>query len=257
MPARRLRHGLRLFLLSLGGWALAHAAVAADLTLLSGGAVEPGIEPVVAAFEAATGHRVRITFNSAPQIAARMDRADTFDVVIAPLRVLDEPAHRARFGSERAPLGGVGLGIAVRSDAPRPAIGDANAVAQAVRDADRVIYNTASTGLATEKILAELGVDKVAAAKGVRPVDGAAVMERLLAGSGREFGFGALTEIGLFRDRGVVLVGPLPPPLQRETVYVAALPAAPAPTEAARALLAFIATPAAQTMLRAAGISSP
>ena len=229
-------------------------ASAAELRVMSGGAVEPGIKPVVAAFEAASGHHVSLLFQSAPQIAERIDRGESFDVVIAPLGVLDAASRVARFGAAREVLGGVGLGIAVRSDAPRPSIVDANAVRRAVLDADRVIYNRASTGLATEKILAELGVTTEAEAKAVRPVDGAAVMERLLAGQGREFGFGALTEIGLFRSRGLVLVGPLPVPLQRETIYAAALGESPASREAAVALMAFIATPKAQSMLREAGI---
>ena len=47
-------------------------------------------------------------------------------------------------------------------------------------------------------------------------------MRRLLAGnSARELGFGALTEIGLFTDKGLALVGPLPPSLQNYTTYVA------------------------------------
>ena len=52
--------------------------------------------------------------------------------------------------------------------------------------------------------------------------DGASVMRRLLAGtSPREFGFGAMTEIALFRDQGLKLVGPLPASLQNFTTYVA------------------------------------
>jgi len=48
------------------------------------------------------------------------------------------------------------------------------------------------------------------------------VMRRLLAGtSPREFGFAAMTEIALFRDQGIRLVGPLPAALQQSTTYIA------------------------------------
>ena len=47
-------------------------------------------------------------------------------------------------------------------------------------------------------------------------------MRRLLAGTAaHEFGFGAMTEIVLFRDQGLKLVGPLPAALQNYTSYVA------------------------------------
>ena len=44
------------------------AACAAEITVLSGGAVEAGLKPAIAAFEKETGHRVAVTFNTAPQI---------------------------------------------------------------------------------------------------------------------------------------------------------------------------------------------
>ena len=51
----------------LAGLALATAVQAAELTLLSGGAVEPGVHAAVHAFEKASGHKVKVTFNTTPQ----------------------------------------------------------------------------------------------------------------------------------------------------------------------------------------------
>mgnify|MGYP001795174210 CR=1 FL=1 len=48
----------------------APAAYAAEISLLSGGAVEPGLKPALAAFEAATGHVVRVTFRPAGRVAS-------------------------------------------------------------------------------------------------------------------------------------------------------------------------------------------
>ena len=44
----------------------AGTAQAAELTVMSGGAVEPGIKAAAAAFERQTGHKVTITFQTTP-----------------------------------------------------------------------------------------------------------------------------------------------------------------------------------------------
>ena len=47
---------------------IAPVSRAAEITLLSGGAVEPGLKPVLAAFQAATGHSVRpLSGSTAPR----------------------------------------------------------------------------------------------------------------------------------------------------------------------------------------------
>jgi molybdate transport system substrate-binding protein len=233
-------------------------AAAADLALLSAGAVEPGVKQVVAAFEAASGDHVRIVFASAPQIAHHLAHGEAFEVVIAPLAVLNTAQQAGRVGADRVPIGQVGIGVAVRADAPAvPEIGDADALRRELLGAEAVVYNRASTGLAVEGILRELGISGQVEARSERPADGAGVMERLASGHGREIGLGATTEILLYRDRGVRYVGPLPASLQRFTLYAAALPASGAQTEAARRLLAHLSARASQATFVAAGLGPP
>lgn len=229
-------------------------AHAAEIALLSGGAVEPGLKPVLAAFQAATGHTVKVTFNAAPQIEQRIEAGEAWDVVIAPVARLERYAQAGKVGSERTGVGRVGLGVAIRPDAPVPQIGDADAVRRAILEADSIVYNRASTGLLIEEMLRKMGLEAQVAPKAQRPRDGAAVMEHLLQGHGREIGFGALTEILLFKERGVRLVGPLPPGLQAYTAYAAALPAAGHRSDAARALLAHLGAPESRRAFAAAGI---
>ena len=125
---------------------------------------------------------------------------------------------------------------------------------RAILEADSVVYNRASTGLLIEEMLRKMGLEAQVASKAERPRDGAAVMEHLLHGRGREIGFGALTEILLFKERGIRLVGPLPPGLQAYTAYAAALPTAGTRSDAARALLTHFAAPESQRAFAAAGV---
>ena len=258
-PRARIRVGARmaaLLLVVLHAWP--GSARAADVLLLSAGAVEPGIKPAVATYEAATGDRVQITFAAAPQIEERLARGERFDVVIAPLAVIDAAQRSGRVGPERVAVGQVGIGAAVRADAPViPGIADAESVKRELLGAEAVIYNRASTGRAVEGILRELGISGQVDARAERPVDGAGVMERLRRGHGREIGLGAITEILLFKDQGVRYVGPLPAPLQRFTVYAAALPIGAPQPDAARRLFAHLSSPATKATFAAVGVDPP
>jgi molybdate transport system substrate-binding protein len=248
---RRGRRAAAVALLA-GAWlALAAWPARADeVRVLSAGAIEPGIRPVIAAFEERSGHRVTLGFATAPQIRARIGAGESVDLVIAPPAVQDALALNA----PRVPIGGVGIGVAVRPGAARPEIATAEAFAQALRDADSIVFNRASTGLYIEGLLKRLGLDAMAAPKTTRYPDGAAVMEHVLHGQGRELALGAITEIRLVRDRGLQFVGPLPAPLQNTTAYLASPTRVP-PAEAAQALLRALDSADARATYSAAGIA--
>jgi molybdate transport system substrate-binding protein len=152
------------------------------------------------------------------------------------------------------PIGRVGVGAAVRPGVAHPDLGSADSLKRALLDADSLVYNRATTGLYFETVLKRLGIDAQVQPKVTRPLDGAAVMEHLLHGHGRELGFGATTEILLFKARGLELVGPLPAELQNYTTYVAAQSTASSRAEAAQALLRHLASPDSQVGFAAAGV---
>lgn len=247
------------------GAALALAAVAfplqaLELSVLSAGAVEPGMRPALAAFERESGHAVRIEFAAAPALRAALRAAPAADVIVVPQGVVDELAATGTGAGPRAPIGRVGVGVAVRPGVAAPDIASAEALRAALVGAERVVYNRASTGVYVESMLQRLGVDDVVRAKSERLADGASVMRRLLAGtSAREFGFGAMTEIALFADQGLKLVGPLPATLQNYTGYVAipwpgATPEGPGRADAVAALMRSLQGAPARSLFVNAGI---
>ena len=94
---------------------LAQVAAAAEITVLSAGAIEPGLRAAVAAFQKETRHELRITFNTAPQIPKRVGSGETWDAVIAPPAAIEEFVAKAgKVEQERVTVGRVGLGVAVR-----------------------------------------------------------------------------------------------------------------------------------------------
>ena len=172
------------------------AASAATFEVLSAGAVEPGLLPAAEAFRRQTGHEARIRFATAPALRQRVGGGEAVDVVIAPPAVLDDLAKTGRVdGAARVVVGKVGVGVAVRDGAPQPDVRTPEALKRAILGAESVIYNRASTGLYLETLFQRLGIAQEIAARSTRYPDGASVMEHLIKGSGREIGFGAITEI--------------------------------------------------------------
>ncbi len=234
--------------------ALAGGAMAAEIRVLSAGAVEPGLRAAAAAFKKQSGHDVNITFNTAPEIRKRIGGGDAFDVVIAPPAALDEFAGTGKVAADRASLGRVGLGVAVRPGAAVPDISSADALKRSVLQADSIVFNRASTGIYLENLLKKMGIYEQVEARTTRYSDAAAVMEHVLKGKGREIGFGPVTEILLHREQGLKLVGPLPPEVQNYTSYSAAPMTAAANAELAKVFVRYLGSAEAKALLVAAGV---
>ena len=231
------------------------AALADELQVLSAGAIEPGLKAAAAAFEKQTGHVAKITFNTAPELRKRMDSNPAFDVVIAPPAVIADFAAASKLLDVRANVGRVGMGVAVREGAALPDIANADALRRSVLDAESLVFNRASTGLYLEGLLKKMDVYAQVEGKTTRYPDGAAVMEHVIKGKGREIGFGAMTEILLYNGKGLKLVGPVPAEVQNYTSYTAAPLASSKSQALAEQFVGFLSGPVGKPLFVAAGVT--
>jgi len=236
------------------GVLLAQSAAAAEITVLSGGAIEPGLKAAASAFQKQTGDMVKITFNTTPQIRKRIDSGEKFDVVIAPPAAMDAFAKAGKVSDERVNVGRVGMGVAVRPGAPVPDISSAEALQRSVLGAESLVFNRASSGLYFEDLLKKMGIYAQIESKTTRYADGASVMEHLLKGKGREVGFGPITEILQFREKGLQLVGPLPAEVQNYTSYSAAVGSGSPNGTLAQNLVRYLGSASGKALFTAAGI---
>ncbi len=227
-------------------------AQAAPVRVLSAGAMESGMKAALARFAASGGGPVQITFATAPQIRERLAAGETPDLLVAPVGMVNELAAAGRLTAERATLGRVGIGVATRRDAPVPEIGDTATFRRAIEEAERVVFNRASTGLYLERLFERLGIAAAVAAKALRYTTGAEVLKHLVEGSGREIGLAPITEILLVP--AARFVGPLPAEIQNYTAYAAAL--LPNGPPAAAAVFAFLSSPEARDAFAMTGIEA-
>ena len=230
-------------------------ADAAEVKVLSAGAVEPGLQAFAQLVKRETGHDLRIQFNTAPQIAQRLAAGEAYDILISPPAAMAQAVKDNKaIADTRAPVGRVGAGIAVHANAAVPDVATVDALKQALLAADSVVYNTASTGLYLDKLFADIGILDQLKPKTTRYPDGASVMEHVIKGKGNEIGFGAITEIRAYDAKGLKLLGPLPAAVQNYTSYEAAVMTGASAADAARAVLRLLATPAGKAAFVAAGV---
>jgi molybdate transport system substrate-binding protein len=174
--------------------------------------------------------------------------------VIVPPGVMDAFAQAGRVDAERVALGRVGQGIAVRPGAPIPDLSSVDALKRALLEADSVVFNRATGGQYIESMLRKIDVYERIERKTTRYASAAQVMDHLLQGTGREMGFAPMTEIMLYKDKGLRFAGPLPPEVQQHNAYVASPMRGAANAQAAATLVRFLGTPPAKAALAAGGV---
>lgn len=223
--------------------------------VFSPSAMHSSLEALAAKYQDASGVSVSLAFEIAPAFRKRLEGGEKADVLIAPPHVMDELVQigKAR-GEGRFELGRVGAGVVVRQGAPLPDVSSTAALVKALREAESIVYNFASSGTYVEKLIAKLGLTDELARKTTRLRDAQESFTHLLRGTGREIGFGGVTEIARWTDRGLVLAGPLPPDIQNFTAYIATLASDATNVEGAEAFLAFLRSPAARAILTASGV---
>src|SRR5262249_52090594 len=153
---------------------------AAEVKVLSAGAVEPAVASFARLVKDQSGHELRIEYNTAPRISERLAAGESFDIVIATPALIAQAIKDGKAATDtRVAIGRVGAGVVVRSGAPVPDVTTVDALKRAVLAADSIVYNRASTGQYIERMLENLGVGEAAKPKTTRYPDAAAVMEHI------------------------------------------------------------------------------
>lgn len=239
------------FIMTLG----ANMVQAADVRVLSAGAVEPGLHAFAQLAKRETGHDLKIQFNTGPQIAKRLAANEIYDILISPPPGMELASKGGQIIADTlVPVGRVGAGILVRTGVALPKVATVDALKQALLAADTVVYNTASTGIYLDKLFTNWGILEQLKPKTTRYADGSSVMHHVIKGSGNQIGFGAITEIKMYEPKGVQLAGPLPADVQNYTSYQAVMMTGATAADAARAVLRLLATPAGKAAFVSGGV---
>ena len=147
----------------------------------------------------------------------------------------------------RVDLARSGIGVAVKTGAPKPALDSVAAFRQALLDADSIAYLKIGSGLHLDRVIEHLGIADALSAKTIRP-DTDSVCELVAAGK-VDLGMVVITQI--LTTPGVELAGPLPEEIQARIVFAGAVGKNSKAPEAAAQLLSFLKGPVAAPVFKA------
>ena len=200
--------------------------VAPDFHLLCAGAAKGLVLALQADFERAAGVRLQARFGAVGAMRDELAAGAPCDVFVATeAMVRSLAASGALDARSTAPIGRVQTAIAVRADAPRPAIESADALRSTLLAAAALHIPDATRSTAGAHVVAvleRLAIRDALAPRLVMHPNGATAMRALAATTEpRALGCTQATEIRY--TPGLALVGPLPPPCALATVYSAAV----------------------------------
>jgi len=207
---------------------------------------------LVDAYQRHSGQRVAIESVGGVDAAKRVAAGETFDVVILASDAIDKlvAAGHVLAGS-KVDLVHSGVAVAVRKGAPQPDISSEDAVRQAILAARNISYSTGPSGVALAKLFERWGIAEQIKDRIVTPPPGIPVGS-LVAKGEVALGFQQLSE--MLNLEGLSVLGPLPPAIQITTTFSAGVCASSQQAEAVRAMLAYMASPAAAEAKRRQGM---
>src|SRR5579872_3978860 len=235
----------------------AAAGRAAEIKVVTSGAFTAAYLKLVPDYERATHNKLLTEFGPSMgtthnAIPLRLERGEAIDVVIMAAPALADliKQGKVRAGS-RVDLVESRIGMAVKAGAPKPDISTVEALKRTLLAAKSIAYSDSASGvyLSTE-LFPKLGIADQIRGKS-RKIEADPVGEAVARGE-VEIGFQQMSE--LHPVKGIDIVGTLPPGAQRVTVFAAGIPATSKHPEEAKALIQWLASPAAYAAIKKSGL---
>ena len=236
---------------------LSTAAGAAEVRVMISGGLTAAYQVLVPEFEKATGNKVITAYGpsmgtTVNAIPVRLSRGEPADVLILVGYALDDLIKQGKaVADSKVDLVKSPIGIAVKSGAPKPDLSSADAVKRALLEAKSVAYSDSASGVyVSTEMFAKLGITDAMKGK-ARQIPATPVGETVARGEA-EIGLQQIAE--LKPVKGIDIVGPLPPDLQKITVFSAGIATGSKEPEAGKELIKFLASPAARDALVESGL---
>jgi len=234
-------------------------AAAADLKVISAGAVRGLIAEIIDDYSRQTGQKFDFTIGTTGQLRNIIASGQHADLIIVSTPLMGELEKTGKLTpGSRAELGRVGIGVTVREGATVPDVSTPEALKKALIEARSVAYTNPAeggtsgiyfTGVAERFGIADEIKKKAALTRGGRE----AAIE--VAEGRAELAIVFISEA--MAVKGVKLAGPLPPTLQDYSAYAAAIPASSTDPAAARAFIAALTSNAMAQRWRSNGFEPP
>ncbi|MGZ3320630.1 MAG: substrate-binding domain-containing protein [Xanthobacteraceae bacterium] len=225
---------------------------AAEIRVLSTQATEEAYRELVPEFEKVTGNKVTTTFTGTLDANKRLAAGENYDLLIMAASSIDEHIKgRKVVPGSRVDLAKSGVGVGVKSGAPKPDISTTEALKKTILAARSIGYSTGPSGVYVAGLFQRLGVaDEI---KGrLKQTPTGVFVGSIIASGEAEIGFQQISELSHFA--GVDYVGPLPADVQQFTMFSSGIIVGAKDADGATALVKFITAPAAAAAFKKRGM---
>jgi molybdate transport system substrate-binding protein len=226
-------------------------AAAADLVILTNQGATPGVRELAGAFSQASGHKVSVIQEAGAALERRLNSDTPGDLLTANPEQFEALIKNGKVvAATMTPFVLAGLGVSVRAGAPKPDISTVEAYKAALIAAKSIGYSFGCSGTHVAEGIEKLGLTEQLKAKTMRTGTGGRsgpVTDYLARG---EFELGIQQTNIMVGVAGTDYVGPVPGEINKPCQSNVALLTGSKEPEAARAMIAFMASPAAAPLLR-------
>ena len=223
--------------------ALNAGAQAADIKVICSNGFQAVMRELGPQYEHATGHKLIVSYGLAAVLGKAIEGGEAFDLTILAPPQIDALIQQGRIAADsRAVLARSGIGVMVRSGAPKPDISTVDAFKRALLNAKSIAFPPqGQSGIYLVGLIERLRLTEALKTK-MMPIPNGPLTGETVARGEAELG---ITPIGeLLAVKGVALVGPLPAEVQNYIVQTAGVSATAAQGAAARDFLKFLMAPA-------------
>jgi molybdate transport system substrate-binding protein len=230
------------------------SASAAELRFLCVDALQPAMPELLPQFQQATGHHVRISYANVGTNTELLRKGEQADLAMVSPQQWESLQKEGKIDpTVRVVVGKVGVGLFVRKGALRPDVGSIGALKQTLLAASSIAVRDPGRGSPVGARIVAL-FERLGIQDEIKPklrLTAEPPFDAVISGRA-EIGFSTMAEIAA--SSVVDLVGAVPVELQNFIVYTAAVPVAAKEPAAAKALIEFLGSHPAISVLKSKGI---
>lgn len=233
-------------------------ALAAEVKLLGPVSLRVVLPNVLPQFEKSSGHKTVVGYATLGAITKRLVEGEAVDVaMVSPQQNEDLQKQGKLIAGSRVEIARVGFTVFVKKGAPKPDVGSVDALKRTLLGSKSIVLGDPAAGggagVYTAGLMQRLGLAADIKERTRLVKSGTEVAETVAKGEA-EIGIGVASDAAIIPGLDAT---PLPSGAQSYSVYVAGISAASNQADAAKALLAFLTSPAVKQALTANGFETP
>ncbi|MDQ2953841.1 MAG: molybdate ABC transporter substrate-binding protein [Pseudomonadota bacterium] len=229
-------------------------APAAEITLQGPVSFRALFPELLPQFEKSSGHKVTAEYTTLGVITQRVIKGEAIDVPIVSGAQNEELEKQGKLlAGSRVEIARVGFTVFVKKGAAKPDLGSVDALKRALLAAKSIALGDPAAGggagVYTAGLMQRLGLSEEIKAKTKLMPSGTEVAEAVAKGE-TEIGIGVASDASIVPGLDSI---PLPTEVQSYSLYVAGISSGSKQADAAKALIAFLTSPAVKQALTAKG----